>query len=99
MHYARVNGGDEESTAGRSLRYCVGVSYAEHVEYLESIGLQPERNQDGSWFGYDPAKEDPLDDEAHPFYAARHALAAATAERDAAIAKAVDAELAHAAAH
>ena len=96
VHYARVNGGDEESTAGRSFRYGVGVSYAQHAAYLASIGLAPERDASGAWIGYDPAKEDPLDDESHPFFAAE--LAADYQARAAATAAAVDAELAAAAA-
>ena len=99
VHYARVNGGDEECTAGRSFRYGVGVSYAQHVAYLKSLGLEPERDQSGAWFGYDPSKEDPLADEAHPFFANAAAAAAAEERRNAATKAAVDAELAHAAAN
>ena len=100
VHYARVHGGDEECTAGRSFRYGVGVSYAQHCAYLASIGLQPERDQSGAWYGYEPHKEDPLDDDAHPFFAAEQAFRSSAEEqaRNAAVAKAVDAELAHVAA-
>jgi hypothetical protein len=96
VHYARTHGGDAECTAGRSFRYGVGVSYAQHVAYLESIGLEPERDQNGNWFGYDPTKEDPLDDEEHPFYAAEQAAKESPQqkERDAFVKQAVDAELA-----
>ena len=96
VHYARVNGGDEECTAGRSFRFGVGVSYAQHVAYLASIGLEPERDQNGNWFGYDPTKGDPLDDESHPFYAAAKAFRETPLqkERDAFVKKAVDEELA-----
>ena len=73
MHYARVHGGDEECAAGRSFRYGVGVSYAQHAAYLASLGLAPERSADGAWFGFDPSKTDPLADEAHPFNAAARA--------------------------
>jgi hypothetical protein len=74
VHHARVTGGDDGCAAGLSFRYGVGVSYDAHRRYLLSLGLQPERAPDGQWYGYDPAKEDPLADEAHPF-----SLAAAAA--------------------
>jgi hypothetical protein len=73
VQYARLSGGDAECTAGRSFRYGVGVSYAAHAQYLASIGLQPERSASGDWYGYDPAKEDPLAAEEHPFSAAARA--------------------------
>jgi hypothetical protein len=93
VHYARVNGGDEECTAGRSFRYGVGVSQAQHTAYLAQLGMEPERDAAGNWIGYDPAKEDPLnDDKEHPLFQAK--VAAADLARDAAIAAAVDAELA-----
>jgi hypothetical protein len=75
VRYAQVHGGDTEATAGRSYRYGVGVSYAEHVAYLRSIGIEPERTADGAWIGYDPTKEDPLAAEDHPFSVAACAAA------------------------
>jgi hypothetical protein len=74
VHHARVSGGDDGCAAGLSFRYGVGVSYDAHCRYLRSLGLEPERAPDGQWYGYDPAKEDPLADDAHPF-----SLAAAAA--------------------
>ena len=96
VHYARVTGGDEECTAGRSFRYGVGVSYAQHAAYLASIGLEPERDQSGNWIGYQEGYEDPLEDEAHPFFAME--VSAMELQRRAAEKAAVDAELAHLAA-
>lgn len=93
MHYARVNGGDEECTAGRSFRYGVGVSHAQHAAYLAQLGMTPERDAAGNWIGYDPSKEDPLkDDKEHPLY--QVPMSAADRARDAAIEAAVEAELA-----
>lgn len=88
VHYARVNGGDEECSAGRSFRYGVGVSFAQHASYLASMGLAPEREPSGAWIGYDPAKVEPLEDEEHPFFAHAAASAAAAAEQESAAAAA-----------
>lgn len=69
VRYTRVNGGCREATeTGVSFRYGIGVSYAEHAAYLQSLGLQPEAGQDGVWPGYDPAKTNPLDDPGHPLH-------------------------------
>ena len=76
MHHARVSGACESCAAGRCFRHGEGVSYAAHAQYLTSIGLEPERGADGAWRGYVAGKEDPLEDEAHPFAAAQMAAVA-----------------------
>lgn len=67
MHYARTHGGDDNATAGRCYRYGVGVLYAEHRQYLQSMGMEPETNPDGSWVGFEPNHTNPLDNPKHPF--------------------------------
>ena len=52
---------------GRCCRYGVGVLYADHRQYLSSMGLEPETNPDGSWVGLEPSKTNPLEDPKHPF--------------------------------
>ena len=79
VHHCRVTGGDADSGAGRSLRYGIGCTWAEHASYLESIGLAPERTAAGEWIGYDPTKEDPLSDPDHPLRMLEAAAAARAA--------------------
>ena len=60
--YAALNGGDEEATrTGRSLRLWINCTYEEHKAYLAERGLEPERNADGSWIGFNPAKQHPIE--------------------------------------
>lgn len=48
------------------------MSYEAHALYLKQLGMEPERNADGTWNGFDPARQDPLrDDERHPLHAVR----------------------------
>ena len=57
----------QECAKGKSWRYGLGVSFEDHSLYLASIGHEPEQRSDGSWVGFDAAKQDPLADEDHPF--------------------------------
>eukprot|EP00238_Polyblepharides_amylifera_P007068 CAMPEP_0196577618 /NCGR_PEP_ID=MMETSP1081-20130531/6654_1 /TAXON_ID=36882 /ORGANISM="Pyramimonas amylifera, Strain CCMP720" /LENGTH=205 /DNA_ID=CAMNT_0041896589 /DNA_START=126 /DNA_END=740 /DNA_ORIENTATION=+ len=69
VHYARVTGGDKESTEeSRSYRYGVNVTFTDHKAYLEKIGMEPETRADGTWKGFDAAKINPLDDPEHPLH-------------------------------
>ena len=66
VHHCRVTGGDEESTKGASHRYGVGVLWAAHARYLvDKLGIQPEWNEEGEYYGYDPEKTDPCLREDH----------------------------------
>ena len=69
----------QDCTKGKSWRYGLGVQYDDHVKYLASIGLVPERNADGSWVGFDPAYTDPLADPEHPFAALSRPISTAAA--------------------
>lgn len=68
VRYARVTGGDEEASNGKSYRYNLGVRYDEHVAFLKSINQEPELDADGSWLGYDAKYELPRPED-HPWTA------------------------------
>lgn len=61
-------GAHGNTEAFRSYRYGDGVSYEAHALYLKQLGMDPERNADGSWIGFDPKRQDPLRDSSHPLF-------------------------------
>lgn len=66
--HCREHGGDREFTASHvSMRYGIKVTYTDHVEYLASLGLSPEVDEDGNFLEYDPDKTHPLKDPQHSF--------------------------------
>ena len=66
VHFCRITGGDDESTKGKSYRMNVGVLWSAHARYLtEKLGIHPEVNDEGEFYGFDPAKTDPLRDPEH----------------------------------
>ena len=61
VHHCRVNGGDEACAAGKSYRFGVGVLWCAHARYLvDKLGIHPETNEEGEFYGYDPEKTDPF---------------------------------------
>ena len=61
VHHCRVNGGDEACAAGKSYRFGVGVLWCAHARYLvDKLGIHPEMNEEGEFYGYDPEKTDPF---------------------------------------
>jgi len=66
VQFCRITGGDDESTKGKSYRHNVGVLWCAHARYLtEKLGIHPEVNDEGEFYGFDPAKTDPLCDPEH----------------------------------
>ena len=66
VHYCRITGGCEDVTKhGRCYKTGVGVLHAEHRAYLSKMGLEPETDANGHWYGFDPSKLNPLDDPEH----------------------------------
>jgi hypothetical protein len=55
--------------AARLVHFCritVGVMWCAHARYLtEKLGIHPEVNDEGEFYGFDPAKTDPLRDPEH----------------------------------
>ena len=65
VHHCRTHGGDRGYAAtGRSLRYGIGVSPAEHAAYLQQAELAPEGGGGGE-AAWPPDAADPLRDPQH----------------------------------
>ncbi len=66
VHYCRTNGGLTEADGykdGVSYRYNIGCTWTQHRLYMEQIHQYPEINERGEWFGFDPKKIHPIDDD------------------------------------
>ena len=66
VHYCRTNGGLSEADGykdGVSYRYNIGCTWTQHRLYMEQIHQYPEVNERGEWFGFDPKKIHPIDDD------------------------------------
>lgn len=65
-HHCRLTGGDDECAKGQSHRFGVGVLWAAHARYLvDKLGIHPEWNDEGEYYGYDAEKTDPCLREDH----------------------------------
>jgi len=66
VHYCRTTGGLSEADGyknGVSYRYNIGCTWTQHRLYMEQIHQYPETNERGEWFGFDPKKIHPIDDD------------------------------------
>ena len=67
VHHCRTTGGLDASDGygedGVCYRYNVGCSWVQHKLYLEQLNIFPETNERGEYYGFDPKKIHPIDDD------------------------------------